>query len=335
MNISDQKEKTLFSGIKPSGELHLGNYIGAISQWLSLQEEYNCIFCIVDYHAITVKQDPKILKQRIQEIAKIYLASGIDPERSTIFLQSDINEHTELAWLLNCASARTGDLNKMIQFKEKTGSKKEGASVGLYDYPVLMAADILIYDADMVPVGEDQVQHVELTRTLAKRFNKDYGEIFKIPEVLIKKEGARIMGLEDPSQKMSKSIGGEANCIFLLDNPKQAAKKIKRATTDSGTGIKYDKKNKPGISNLLSIYSILEKRSIKKLEKQYQDKGYKEFKEDLSRIVEDFLTEFQNKYKQTSNKMVKDVLRSGAERLRPLGKKKLEKTKKKLGTYLK
>ncbi len=333
--MKSSETKTLFSGVKPSGDLHLGNYVGAISQWLELQEKYNCIFCVVDYHAITVEQDPKILRQRILETAKVYLASGIDPQKSTIFLQSDINAHTELAWLLNCSSARIGDLNKMIQFKEKAGKKKEGASIGLYDYPVLMAADILIYDAEIVPVGDDQVQHVELTRTLAKRFNKKFQEIFTVPEILVKKEGSRIMGLEDPSQKMSKSIGGEANCILLTEDPKRAAKKIKRATTDSGAEIKYDKKKKPGISNLLSIYSIITQDSVKTLEKRYQNKGYKELKEDLSREVEKFLNGFQKKYNKISNRDVKEILMQGAEKIKPLAKKKVAKVKSELGTYLK
>ena len=334
MNI-ETNPQTLFSGVQPSGTLHIGNYIGAISQWLEMQKNYNCIFCVVDYHSITVPQDPKVLRQKIIEITKIYLASGIDPDRATIFLQSDISAHAELTWLLNCTSARTGDLSKMIQFKEKAKNKKQNVSIGLYDYPVLMASDILLYDTDVVPVGEDQVQHVELTRDLAQRFNRDYGEIFKIPEILVKEEGARIMGLDDPNKKMSKSADNELNYISLIEDPQKAAKKIKKATTDSGAEIKYNPKKKPGISNLLVIYSLLAERSIQELEKQYQNRGYGEFKKDLGEVVKNFLTDFQKKYNQITNSQVKQILRDGADKVKPQAEKKLEQARKKVGTYLK
>lgn len=333
MNLGEKK--TLFSGIQPSGNLHIGNYIGAISQWLERQEKYNCIFCVVDYHAITVKQDPKLLRQKILEIAKIYLASGINPEKSNIFLQSDITAHTELAWLLNCVGARTGDLAKMIQFKEKAKNKKENVSIGLYDYPVLMAADILLYDTDVVPVGDDQSQHVELTKKIAQRFNKEYGETFKIPDLIIKKEGARIMGLDDPRKKMSKSATNPLNYISLTEDPKQASNKIKRAVTDSGQEIKFDQDNKPGLSNLLVIYSLFANKKIKQIEKAYKNKGYKEFKQDLGLVIENFLVDFQSKYKKLSNQETKDILRQGAENLKPLAQKKINLVKKRLGTYLK
>ena len=287
--MKEQNKKIIFSGIQPSGDLHLGNYLGAISQWVEMQDEYFCIFCVVDYHAITVKQEPKILAKNIIELAKIYLASGIDPKKSVIFQQSTISAHTELAWILNCV-ARIADLNKMTQFKEKSGKDKETVSVGLYDYPALMAADILLYNTDAVPVGEDQSQHVEFTRTLARRFNKQFGQAFKVPELIVKKAAARIMGLDNPHKKMSKSAGSEYNYIGLIDKPEVAARKIMRAQTDSGSEIKFSREKKPGIANLLTIYSLLSGSSIKKLEKIYKNKGYGDFKKDLSRIVKEFLT---------------------------------------------
>ena len=260
-------KKIIFSGVQPSGVLHLGNYLGALSQWVEMQKQFNCIFCVVDYHAITVKQDPKELSRRILDVVKTYMAAGINPELSVIFQQSDITEHTELAWILNCATARMADLNKMTQFKDKAGKNQESVGVGLYDYPVLMAADILLYNTDAVPVGDDQVQHVELTRTLAQRFNRDYGKIFKVPEAAVRKQGARIMGLDDPTKKMSKSASSSANYIALTDAPEVAAKKIMRAVTDSDSEIKFDSKKKPAISNLMTIYSLLSDVSMKELEK--------------------------------------------------------------------
>jgi len=330
MSKSNSK-KTIFSGVQPSGNLHIGNYLGAISQWTEMQKEYACIFCVVDYHAITVKQDPKILKEKIIEIAKIYLASGIDPAQAVIFQQSAISAHTELAWILNCTAARIADLNKMTQFKDKAGKNQESFSVGLYDYPVLMAADILLYNTDLVPVGEDQVQHVELTRTLANRFNKTYGEVFKIPEVIIRKEGARIMGLDDPMIKMSKSATSTANYIALTDKPEEAVKKIKRAVTDSGQEIIFDKTKKPAISNLLTIYSLLANKSVKDLEKEYLNKNYGTFKQDLGEIVKNFLIDFQEKFNNISNTEVKNILERGAEKIRPIAEKTLGRVKERLG----
>lgn len=331
-------KKTIFSGIQPSGNLHLGNYLGAISQWIAMQEKYTCIFCVVDYHAITVPQDPKILKEKIIEIAKIYIASGINPKKAIIFQQSDIKEHTELAWILNCSAGRISDLNKMTQFKDKAGKNQENVSIGLYDYPVLMAADILLYNTDAVPVGDDQSQHVELTRTLARRFNKKYGETFKVPELIIRKGlsddqsgGARIMGLDDPTKKMSKSASSELNYIALTDDPKKAAKKIMRATTDSDSIVKYDIKNKPGISNLLTIYSLLTNVSIKKLEDKYKNKGYGDFKKDLSLVVENFLTEFQKKYNKISDKDVQKIFNESVKKLEKISSETMSRVKKRIG----
>ncbi|MDO8668150.1 MAG: tryptophan--tRNA ligase [bacterium] len=323
-------KKTVFSGVQPSGVLHLGNYLGALSQWVEMQNQYNCIFCVVDYHAITVKQEPKELSRRILDVVKIYLASGINPEQAVIFQQSDITAHTELSWILNCASARLADLNKMTQFKEK-GAKKESVSVGLYDYPVLMAADILLYNTDIVPVGDDQVQHVELTRTLAERFNRDYGQVFKIPEASVRKQGARIMGLDDPSKKMSKSASSPANYIALTDSPEMAAKKIKRAVTDSGSEIKFDLKKKPAISNLLVIFSLLSGINISELETNYKNKGYGDLKNDLAEEVSKFLREFQIKYNSFTDEEVKRILKDGADKIRPVANETLRRVKEKLG----
>ncbi len=324
-------KKIVFSGIKPSGDLHLGNYLGAISQWVKMQDDHNCIFCVVDYHAITVPQNPEDLRRRTLEIAKIYLSAGIDPKKSTIFKQSDIKEHTELAWLLNCATTRMSDLENMTQYKDKSKNGEENVGVGLFDYPVLMAADILLYDTDVVPVGEDQVQHVELTRDLAKRFNSNFGEVFKIPKAEVLKTGARIMGLDNPLKKMSKSEGGESNCIYLLDDPEKAAKKIMRATTDSDAEVRYDKENKPGISNLLVIYSILSGKKISDLEKEFSGKGYGDFKKGLAETVKSFLTNFQNKYHNISNEKIEEILKNGGKDMVKIAKNKIDLAKSKIG----
>ncbi len=322
---------TIFSGVQPSGNLTIANYIGAISKWVEIQNDYNSIFCIVDLHAITVAQDPQVINNRIIEITKHYLACGINPNKSTIFQQSNVSEHAELGWILNCTTARMSDLKKMTQFKDKVGDKQDNVSVGLFDYPVLMAADILLYNTDSVPVGDDQVQHVELCRDLAKRFNNTYGEVFTIPNVIIRKEGARIMSLDDPQKKMSKSSSVATSYIGLLDNPQEAVKKIMRATTDTETIIKYDKKNKPGISNLLTIYSILSEKSIKQLEKDYSGKGYGDFKKDLAVVVKDFLTAYQQRYNSYTDDQIKQILKSGAEKLRPIANATLAKVKEKVG----
>jgi tryptophanyl-tRNA synthetase len=325
------KDKIIFSGIQPSGRLNIGNYIGAISQWPVLQNDNSCIFSIVDYHAITVKQDPEVLRKIALETVKIYLASGIDPEKSIIFRQSDVSAHTELAWILNCTSARISDLNKMTQFKDKAGKDQENVSVGLYDYPVLMAADILLYGTEVVPVGEDQVQHVELARDIAKRFNNDYGEIFKIPQAVVKKEGARIMSLLDPKKKMSKSDANQNNCIALLDEPEEARKKIMRAVTDSDGGIYFDLEEKPALSNLLNIYAQLGVREVKRLEKDYKDIGYGDFKKDLADVVVKFLENFQEKYKAVSDEDALRILETGKVRAEKIAQEKILEVKKAIG----
>lgn len=323
--------KTIFSGIQPSGRLNIGNYIGAISQWVEMQKNYNCIFSIVDYHAITVKQDPLELKKRIIEVTKIYLAAGIDPKKSIIFQQSTVPEHTELAWIFNCYGAYMADLNKMTQFKDKAGANKEAVSVGLFDYPVLMAADILMYDTDIVPVGEDQKQHVELARDIARRFNNQFSNIFKIPESVVRKEGARIMSLLDPNKKMSKSDENQNNCIALLDDLEMAKKKIMRAVTDTEAEITYDLVKRPGISNLLIIYSQLSGRSISELIKSYKGKGYGDFKKDLAEVVAKFLSDFQKKYNQISDREVIKILEAGRKKVEKTAKAKMEKVRQAIG----
>jgi len=324
-------QKTIFSGIQPSGHLNIGNYIGAISQWVAMQKEYDCIFSVVDYHAITVKQDPEELRKRIIEVTKIYLAAGIDPKKSIIFQQSTVSAHTELAWILNCYGSYISDLNKMTQFKDKAGKNQEAVSIGLYDYPVLMAADILMYDTDIVPVGEDQRQHVELARDIAKRFNNQFGNIFKLPQAVIRKEGARIMALLDPTKKMSKSDENQNNCIALLDDIESVKKKISRAVTDSGSDIDYDPVNRPGISNLLTIYAQLGIREIPRLVKDYKGKGYGDFKKDLADVVVKFLEDFQKKYQSISDKEVIKILEDGRQRVAKMANAKMDKVRQVIG----
>lgn len=329
--MTNSKKPIIFSGVKPTGNLHLGNYLGAVSQWVELQEKYQSIFCIVNYHAITVPQDQTLMKRRILDTAKLYLAAGIDPMQSTIFLQSDIKEHTELAWILNCTSARMSDLNKMTQYKDKASGKHEtNVSVGLFDYPVLMAADILLYQTNAVPVGEDQKQHVELTRDLAKRFNHDFGNAFTIPEAIVRKEGARIMALDNPKVKMSKS-SSEASYIALTDSREVITKKIMRAVTDNGTDIVYDKDNKPAIANLMTIYSIITKLSMKQIEVKFEKLGYGDFKRDLAEVLSNFLAQFQDKFNAIADQEVEEILALGAKTVRPIAEKTLERVKKELG----
>lgn len=319
----------IFSGIQPSGNLHLGNYLGAIQNWVKLQNDFDSLFCVVDLHAITIPQNPEQLKNKILEVAKIYLAAGIDPQKSTIFVQSHVKEHAELAWILNTI-AKIPELEKMTQFKDKATQHKENLNVGLFDYPVLMAADILLYDTDIVPVGEDQLQHVELARTLARRFNNNFGEIFKIPEAKIKKEGARIMGLDDPSKKMSKSAKSEYNYIALTDSPELIKKKISRAVTDSGSEIKATT-DKPALTNLLNIYSLLSDKSIKDIEKEYNGKSYVQFKNGLAQVTIDFLSKFQQNFNNLENEQVLSILQAGTQKAQQIAGNKINQVKKAVG----
>ncbi len=332
MEKSPNAKKRVFSGIQPSGNLHIGNYLGAIKNWVSLQDTHENIFCIVDLHAITVPQNTKILRKRIREIANIYLASGIDPKKSTIFVQSSRPEHSELAWILNCYTY-FGEMKRMTQFKEKAGKNQESVSMGLFDYPVLMAADILLYDTHLVPVGKDQYQHLEITRTIAKRFNNKYGDIFTIPEPYSTKESLLIMGLDDPTKKMAKSAESEYNYIALRDSIDTVRKKIAKAVTDSGSEIKYDLEKKPAISNLLNIYSSFSRKSVKELEKHYRGSTYKQLKDDLTEVIIDFLKPFQKELEKLEKNLLytEKVLQEGAEKIAPLAQKKLEKVKSEVG----
>lgn len=322
--------KTIFSGIQPSGMITIGNYIGALKQFVALQNEYNCYFCIVDQHAITVPQDPKTLQKNIRSLAALYLAVGLDPNKATLFIQSEVPAHAQAAWMLQCISY-IGELERMTQFKDKSAGK-EAVSAGLLTYPPLMAADILLYNADLVPVGDDQKQHIELTRDLAERFNKKYNDIFTIPEIHLPKVGARIMSLQEPTKKMSKSDPNQKGFISMLDEPKQIEKKIKSAVTDSDGVVKFDKENKPGVSNLMSIYSIFGNISIEDLEKKYEGKGYGEFKTDLAEVIINALQPIQDRYKELiDSDELDNILDEGAEKAALVANKMLRKMEKAMG----
>lgn len=289
-------KKTILSGSTVTGDLTIGNYIGAINTWRELQDEYNCFYFLADLHALTVHQDPQVLRDRTYSFFAQYLALGLDPHKNVIFAQSHVHQHTELAWILTCLTPM-GYLNRMTQFKEKAEKHNKNINAGLFTYPVLMAADILLYQADLVPVGEDQKQHLELCRDLVGYFENRYCKgIFKMPEPHIGKLGARIMSLQDPTKKMSKSDENEKNFVSIIDDPKKIEKKIKSAATDSGSEIKYDPDNKAGISNLLTIYSVLSGKTFEQLEKDYEGKMYGHLKVDLAELVVQKLTPVREKY---------------------------------------
>lgn len=323
--------ETLFSGIQPSGVPTIGNYIGALKQFTEIQDEYDCYFCIVDQHAITVPQDKAVLRKNIRSLAALYLASGLDPEKVTLFIQSEVPAHAQAGWMLTTISS-IGELERMTQYKDKAKDRKEGIPAGLLTYPPLMAADILLYGTNIVPVGEDQKQHLELTRDLAERFNARYNDIFTIPEIRMPKVGGRIMSLQEPTKKMSKSDSNTKGFISLLDPPNTVAKKIKSAVTDSDGIVKYDKENKPGISNLLSIYSIFTGKTIAELEAMYEGKGYGDFKSDLADVMVEFITPFQEKYEYYMNSEELDrILDEGAEKARKKSFKMLKKMENAMG----
>ncbi|UBH16059.1 tryptophan--tRNA ligase [Macrococcus armenti] len=323
--------ETLFSGIQPSGVPTIGNYIGALKQFTEIQNDYDCYFCIVDQHAITVPQEKAALRKNIRSLAALYLASGLDPEKVTLFIQSEVPAHAQAGWMLTTISS-IGELERMTQYKDKAKDRKEGIPAGLLTYPPLMAADILLYGTDIVPVGEDQKQHLELTRDLAERFNARYNDIFTIPEIRMPKVGGRIMSLQEPTKKMSKSDSNTKGFISLLDPPNIVAKKIKSAVTDSDGIVKYDKENKPGISNLLSIYSIFTGKTIAELEAMYEGKGYGNFKSDLADVMVEFITPFQEKYEYYMNSDELDrILDEGAEKARRKSFKMLKKMENAMG----
>lgn len=319
----------IFSGAQPTGQLHIGNYLGALKNWVALQDEYECFYCIVNLHAITLPQDPAGLRKATLDLARIYLAAGIDPAKSTIFIQSDVPEHAELAWLLSCI-ARMGELERMTQFKDKGKGNTERAGVGLFTYPVLMAADILLYKTDLVPVGQDQKQHLELTRDLAERFNRDFGETFKVPEPYIPKTGASIKSLQDPERKMSKSDENANGSIFLLDDPDTITKKIKRAVTDSGTDITFDE-TRPAINNLLTIYQLVTDQTQDECVAHFSGKGYGQFKTELAEATVEFLRPFQERVRQYDDETLLGILRPGAEKARTIAAETLRSVYKRMG----
>lgn len=322
--------KRVFSGVQPTGNIHLGNYLGALKQFVELQDDHECIYCIVDMHAITVPQDPKELREHILDVAALYLAVGVDPKKSIVFVQSDVPGHAELSWVLTCNSY-TGELSRMTQFKDKS-KNKESAPTGLFSYPVLMAADILLYDTDIVPVGNDQKQHIELCRDIAIRINNKYKKTFVVPDGRFLKEGARIMALDDPTKKMSKSAENIHSRISLLDEPSKIKKSIMKATTDSDGVVRFDVENKPGISNLLNIYSVLSGLSIPELEAKYEGKGYGDFKKDLVEVVVEALAPIKERYEEIrhSDELIQ-ILKDGAKRADAIAKQTMKRVKENFG----
>ena len=322
----------LFSGVQPTNVLHIGNYIGALKQWADVQHRYRCLFCVVDLHAITVPQDPAKLRKNVLDTAAAYLAVGIDPNRSNIFVQSEVKEHTELGWIMSTIG-KMGELERMTQYKDKSAKHAENTSVGLFSYPALMAADILLYDTTVVPVGEDQLQHLELTRVLARRFNSHFGETFVVPQPLIQKVGARIMGLDDPTKKMSKSAISASSYIAITDEPEVIKKKFSRAVTDSGTTIEYDEENRPAIANLMTIYHHATGKSMKEIEKEFAGKGYGDFKKALAEAVIYMLNPIQKKLKefQSDPAELTKILDRGRDAAQEAAEAKMKIVKEKMG----
>lgn len=323
------KMQRVFSGVQPTGDIHIGNYLGAMRQFVKLQDDYSCLFCIVDLHALTVPQDPETLRKKSIELAGLYLAIGLDPKKVIIFVQSHVKEHSELAWLLQCMTY-FGELNRMTQFKDKSKGK-ESVSVGLFTYPDLMAADILLYDTNFVPVGNDQKQHLELTRDIAIRFNNRFGDTFVIPEPMIMKTGSRIMSLTEPDKKMSKSSENQYSKINLLDDPSLVKKKIMKAVTDSENVIRYDPENKPGLSNLLTLYSAFTDISIEDAEARFKGQGYGTLKKELVDVIVERLQQIQHNYKNLDLNFINEVLKDGAEKASEIAKTTVNKVKDKMG----
>jgi len=321
--------KRIFSGVQPTGNIHLGNYLGALRNWVELQHEYESFFCIVNLHAITIPQDPKLLAQKTRDLARIYLAAGIDPRVSIVFIQSDVPEHAELAWILNCVT-RISELERMTQFKDKAGKQRESVGAGLLNYPVLMASDILLYQTELVPVGHDQKQHLELTRDLAVRFNRDYGETFRVPEPFIPKIGAKIMSLSDATKKMSKSDENVGGSITLLDDADTVRRKFKRAVTDSGTEIRFDDA-RPAITNLLTIYQLLTGAQAAEVEANFADKGYAALKSELAEATIEFLRPLQERIQGYSDAELERILDEGRRRAQETARATLEDVKARLG----
>lgn len=324
-------KKRVFSGIQPTGKMTIGNYIGAVKRWVASQDEYENIFCVVNSHAITTYQDPKLLRKQSYDMAALLLACGINPKKSSLFIQSEIDYHPALAWILDCNIAM-GEMERMTQFKDKSKKNPKNINVGLFNYPALMASDILLYQTDFVPVGEDQKQHLELTRNVAQKFNRDFGECFKIPEPLIAKVGARIMGLDDPESKMSKSNPASNHAVFVLDTPEEIMRKFKKATTDSLTSIEFDPERK-AIYNLLSIYEIFSNKSREAITQEFDGKGYGVLKTTIAECVISSLAPIQAEYAKlrADENYLKNVLAEGKDNVEPIAKATYERAKKFIG----
>lgn len=335
--MASKLKQRVLSGIQPSGNLTIGNYLGALRQWVAEQDVYDCFFCVVDLHAITVPQDPQLLREKTREVAALYIASGIDPEKATIFVQSHVPSHSELSWILTCLTP-LGWLQRMTQFKDKSAKQQqESVGTGLLIYPALMAADILLYQAHSVPVGDDQRQHLEYTRDIAQRFNHLYGETFTVPEAMIPKAGARVMGLDQPTAKMSKSEAGEHHAIYLLDDLKRARKKIMRAVTDNFAEIKFaDESERAGVNNLLTIYQALQGGTREAIETEFEGKGYGDLKKAVAEAVIDMLTPLQRRYAEIVQEKgyLDEVLKQGAARATEVAEETIRQVKDHVGFLL-
>ena len=325
-------KKIILSGIQATGKLTLGNYLGAIDNWVKMQEEYECYYMIANLHSLTVRNDPETLRNNTLKILAIYVAAGLDPEKNTIFVQSHVKEHAELGWILDCYTYM-GELSRMTQFKDKSAKHADNINAGLFTYPALKAADILLYQADLVPVGADQMQHLEITRDLAERFNKLYGQTFVVPEGYIRKSSSRIMGLQDPTSKMSKSATNLNDVIFLEDEPEVIMKKFKKAVTDSENIVRFDPETKPGVSNLMQIYASITSKTMEEIEKEFEGSGYGNFKTKVAEAVIEKLEPIQKKYKEILNnpKYLEKIYTDGAERARKLASKTIADVKERIG----
>ena len=325
-------KKIILSGIQATGRLTLGNYLGAIDNWVKMQEEYECYYMIANLHSLTVRNDPETLRNNTLKIIATYVAAGLDPDKNNIFIQSQVKEHAELGWILDCYTYM-GELSRMTQFKDKSAKHADNINAGLFTYPALMAADILLYKADLVPVGEDQMQHLEITRDIAERFNNIYGETFVIPEGYVRKCSSRIMGLQDPTSKMSKSATNLNDVIFLEDEPDVILKKFKKAVTDSENKVKFDAENKPGVSNLMQIYGAITSKSMEEIEKEFEGSGYGDFKMKVAQVVIEKIEPIQKKYKELleNPEYLEKIYTKGAENARKLASKTLQEVKEKIG----
>jgi len=325
-------KKIILSGIQATGRLTLGNYLGAINNWVTMQEEYDCYYMIANLHTLTVRNNPEELRENTLKILALYIAAGLDPEKNTLFIQSQVKEHAELGWILDCYTYM-GELSRMTQFKDKSAKHADNINAGLFTYPALMAADILLYQADLVPVGDDQRQHLEITRDLAERFNKIYGKTFVVPEAYVRKESARIMGLQNPESKMSKSSTNPNDVIFIEDEPEVILKKFKKAVTDSENKVRFDPETKPGVSNLMQIYASITGKSMEEIEKEFDGRGYGDFKITVANTVIDRLKPIQERYKQIleDKKYLEEIYTKGAENARELASKTLDDVKNKIG----